>query len=237
MRWLGAGTLLVSSACAVAGSLSVSPVRIDLSPAMRSVVLNVRNDGDRPVVVQSELVAWSQEDNQDRLESTDDLIASPPIFKIAPGGVQIVRIALRRAPDPALETSYRVLLNEVPGSPQAGFGGAQFALQISLPIFVAMDARKVSPKVSWSAARNIGGDFDVTIRNAGNAHIRVHSIAIAAPGGEADATFSGLLYVLPGERRNLTIKSTGARSIASDRITVKAETDAGSLNADVVLAK
>jgi fimbrial chaperone protein len=76
--------LLLLAACSLlpvtvsAGSFSVSPIRIELSSAQRSAVLTIRNGGDQPVVVQAQLVDWSQADNEDRLEPTNDLIASPP---------------------------------------------------------------------------------------------------------------------------------------------------------------
>jgi P pilus assembly protein, chaperone PapD len=63
--------------------------------------------------------------------------------------VQIVRIALRRAADADRERSYRLLVTEVPGSPQPGFNGAQFALKISLPIFVDAAVAKATPQVAW----------------------------------------------------------------------------------------
>ena len=34
------------------------------------------NDGDQPTVVQAQLVAWSQADNDDLLEQTTDILAS-----------------------------------------------------------------------------------------------------------------------------------------------------------------
>ena len=103
---------------ALAGSLSVTPVRVELSNAQRSAALTVRNDGDQPSVVQAQLVAWSQESNEDKLDPTVDLLASPPIFTVAPGASQILRVALRRAPDSAVERTYRILVTEVPGKPQ-----------------------------------------------------------------------------------------------------------------------
>src|SRR5690348_12189977 len=87
-----------ASACAVAaagaaGSISLSPIRVDLGPGQRSVALTVRNDGAHATLVQAQLVAWSQAGDDDVLEATADLIVSPPIFTIAPGTEQIVRIA------------------------------------------------------------------------------------------------------------------------------------------------
>ena len=217
------------------GSLSVTPIRIELSSAQRSVALTVGNDGDQPTVVQAQLVAWSQADNDDRLEPTTDILASPPIFTVAPGASQILRIALRRAPDAARERSYRILVTEVPGKPQPGFTGAQFALKISLPIFVDASGAKTSPQLEWSGARTAKGELALTAVNTGAKHIQVQAIEVTKEGSDPDARFTGLWYILPGQRRTVTIKASNGHTIAADRVRVKAETDAGPLAADVVL--
>src|SRR6202165_3538316 len=89
------GACLLTPFSVMAGSLSVTPIRIELSSAQRSVALTVRNEGNQPTVVQAQLVAWSQADNDDRLEPTTDVLASPPIFTVAAGTSQVLRIALR----------------------------------------------------------------------------------------------------------------------------------------------
>ena len=220
-----------------AGSLSVSPIRIDLSSAQRSVALTVRNESDQPTVVQAQLVAWSQTENDDRLEPTSDILASPPIFTVASGGAQIVRVALRRAPDPARELAYRILVTEVPGKPQADFTGAQFALKISLPIFVGAAGAKTSPQLEWSAIRTPNGDLALSAVNKGAKHIQVQSIEVSRPGAEADAKFTGLWYILPGQHRTVVMKPSTGRAIPADRVQLTAETDAGPLAADVLLVQ
>jgi fimbrial chaperone protein len=219
----------------VAGSLSVTPIRVELSSAQRSVALTVRNDGDQPTVVQAQLVAWSQVDNDDLLEQTTDILASPPIFTVAAGASQVVRIALLRAPDAARERSYRVLVTEVPGKPQADSTGAQFALKISIPIFVDASGAKTSPQLEWSALRTAKGELALTALNTGAKHIQVQAIEVTRAGSDPDARFGGLWYILPGQRRTITIKPGDGHTIAADQVRVKAETDAGPLAADVVL--
>ena len=219
----------------MAGSLSVTPIRIELSSAQRSVALTVRNDGDQPTVVQAQLVAWSQADNDDRLEPTTDILASPPIFTVAPGASQILRIALRLAPDAARERAYRVLVTEVPGKPQPESAGAQFALKISLPIFVDASGAKTAPRVEWSGARTAKGELTLTAVNTGAKHIQVQTIEVMGSGTDPDARFAGLWYILPGQRRTVTIKPSDGHTIAAGRVQVKAETDAGPLAADVAL--
>ena len=219
----------------MAGSLTVTPIRIELSSTQRSVALTVRNDGNQPTVVQAQLVAWSQADNDDRLEPTTDILASPPIFTVAPGASQILRVALRRAPDAARERSYRILVTEVPGKPQPGFTGAQFALKISLPIFVDASGAKTSPQLEWSGVRTAKGELALTAVNTGAKHIQVQAIEVTRAGSDPDARFAGLWYILPGQRQTVTIKPGDGHTIAADRVRIKAETDAGPLAADVVL--
>ena len=218
-----------------AGSLSVTPIRVELSNAQRSVALTVRNDGDQPAVVQSQLVAWSQDDNEDKLAPTQDLIASPPIFTIPVGGSQIVRVALRRAADPGVERSYRILVTEVPGKAQPGFTGAQFALKISLPIFVEATASKTEPKLEWSAKKTASGELALTTTNSGSRHIQVHSVELLNEQSTVDATVSSMWYVLPGRSRTISVKPHAGRSFGSGKIRIKAESDAGPITTDVLV--
>ena len=220
---------------ALAGSLSITPVRVELSNTQRSIALTVRNDGDQPSVVQAQLVAWSQESNEDKLDPTVDLLASPPIFTVAPGASQILRVALRRAPDSAVERTYRILVNEVPGKPQPGFTGAQFALKISLPIFVDAMTAKTAPKIEWSAKLAPTGDIALTMANTGSRHLQVHSAEVLNDQSTVDAAISSMFYVLPGQRRTMSMKPIEGRTPAAGRYKVRAESDAGPLSADVVV--
>lgn len=219
-----------------AGSLSVSPIRIELGAGQRSVTVTVRNDGEQATLVQTQLVAWTQADNQEHLEPTAELLASPPIFNIAPAGVQILRIALRRPADADRERSYRLLVTEVPGAPQPGFSGAQFALKISLPIFVDAAVAKATPQVAWSATRDAAGALVLTAFNSGSKHIQVHTVDVTGDGAGSEGRFAGLWYILPGQRRSVTIAPAPGRTIgAAGRVRIRAETDAGALAADVAL--
>lgn len=69
-------------------------------------------------MVQLEAMAWNKAQGQDIYTPTTDLIAAPPIFTVPPGGTQIVRIGLRRAPDPQRELAYRVYFQEIPPPPR-----------------------------------------------------------------------------------------------------------------------
>jgi fimbrial chaperone protein len=228
-------TWLLAASAAFAGSLSVSPIRVEIAPGQRSVTLIVRNDGDQTTLVQTQLVAWSQADNEDRLEPTTDLLASPPIFELVPGGVQTVRLALRRPADADRERSYRIVVSEVPGPPQPGFTGATFALKLSLPVFVDAATTKAVAQLVWSGAIDADGRLALTATNTGSKHVQVRTVDVMHDGRGADGRHAGLWYILPGQRRSVMVAPLPGRAIATDRVRIHADTDAGIVAADVVL--
>jgi fimbrial chaperone protein len=226
---------LLTATAASAGSLSVSPIRVDFASGQRSVTLIVRNDGDQTTLVQTQLVAWSQADNEDRLEPTTDLLASPPIFELVPGGVQTVRLALRRPADPDRERSYRIVVSEVPGPPQPDFTGATFALKLSLPVFVDAATTKAVPQLAWSGAVDADGSLVLVATNTGTKHVQMRTVDVMHDGPGADGRHAGLWYVLSGQRRSVKVAPLPGRAIATDRVRIHADTDAGIVAADVVL--
>ena len=82
---------------------------------------------------------------------------SPAIFTLQPGEKQVVRIALRGAPDPRRERAYRVLVSEVP-TPQLkttpDASGFRIALRMDMPLFVAPLSRPLrSRPTAFDAAK------------------------------------------------------------------------------------
>jgi fimbrial chaperone protein len=197
----GLAALLALSAPAVAGSFSISPLRVDFAATTGTAALTVRNEDAAPVVVQTRGLAWSQEGGQDALSPSRDLLISPAVFTLQPGGSQLIRVALRRSVDPARELSYRLIVQEVPQAASPGFVGLQVALKLSVPVFVA-PAAPAEPQLTWTAGRDATGKLSVTARNDGAAHARIHNFALkTADGASTVLDQPGLAYVLPGSTR------------------------------------
>lgn len=224
------------SCAALAGSFEVNPVRVDLSAATRSAALTVRNNGTEPVVVQVSVQAWSQRDGADVLEATNDVLASPPIATIAPDKEQIVRIGLRRAPDPAKELSYRLFLQEVPPPPRPGFQGLQVALRVGLPIFVRPASGPAKAALVWNAELR-DGVIVLKAQNRGSGHVQISDVQLfAANGKEPIAAASQLVYVLPGQSRDWSLKLTREGVNKNDTVQLKVSTDAGIIDTRIGLA-
>jgi len=213
----------------LAGTFSISPVRVELSGAAKTAALTLRNPTEAPVVVQAEAMLWEQVDGEERLTPTRDVLVSPAVFTVAGNGSQLVRVALRRPADPQRELSYRLILTEVPGKADRQSSGLSMALRLSLPVFVDPPALS-APRLEWTAARTSGG-LALTARNAGTAHAKVLSFSVTPDGAAAPAIQQNVTaYILPGQSRTWTIDDNNETANAStewNRVRVKGTTEAG----------
>lgn len=224
--------LLLAPFGARSASFQVNPVRVTLSAAQTTDVLRVTNSSDTPTVVQLQIVAWSQADGQDIYTPSRALLATPPIFTVAPGKQQVVRIGMRSAPDTKRETCYRLFLIEVPPAPRPGFRGVQIALRIGIPVFVE-PAAAAAPELRWSAKQLSSGSLLITALNSGMAHTEILKLKVTAKDRQVPLLqeFGG--YLLPGAQRSWNIK-LAAPLAANTPLEISADTDGGSIHAQVL---
>lgn len=227
--WVGCVCMLWS-VCAAGASLEVDPVRLTLSAAQPVAALTVRNAGTRPAGLHLQVVAWTQVGPVDHYAATPELLATPPIFMLAPGAVQTVRVGLRRAVDPQRELAYRLYLREIPDTVPPDGTGVRIALRIGVPVFVSPQT-PAAPLLRWRAER----DADAIVlhaQNIGNAHARVVEMQLHS-GYRTVAEAAGA-YLLPGQwgRWRLAVTSMPA---AGAPLRVSAKTTSGNVDADVVL--
>jgi fimbrial chaperone protein len=229
----GLALLSLLGSLAHAGSFSVNPVRVTLSANQTVAAITVKNEGTEPTVVQLETSRWTQQDGADVLTPSTEVLATPPILTIPPGGTRIVRVGLRRAPDEQREITYRLFLREVP-PPQALAQALRVALLISMPIFV-VPSKAPAPKVEWRATRTADGQIRVQARNSGNAHVQLGQLDIAlAATGAAVATKNMSEYVLPDNQRTWTVSAKAAPPVGT-RLHISSQADTGTVQSDVTL--
>jgi fimbrial chaperone protein len=159
---------LAAPAPALAGSLQVDPIRLEISTGRRTATVRVRNQEQVPVTIRAYPLEWSQVDGEDLYTESSAVIVSPPIFTIPAGGTQIIRVGLRNpSADPR---AFRLMVEEVP---QASPGtGVQVALRLNLPLFAMMDAGAQS-ELAWSARRGGDGRWTIEAANVGRNYVRV----------------------------------------------------------------
>jgi len=192
-------------------NLGVEPLRIDIAQPARSGSLRVTNRGTEAVRVQADLRLWTQQEGRDKLEETSEAVASPPLFELQPGASQVLRVGLLRPADPARETTYRLLVSELPRDKAVGM---QTLIRLSMPVFVVpavkppAAAQADAPRLEWRA-RRVDGRLEVRAANAGARHVQVANAACAPWfGAAADSRLTG--YVLAGQWRSWSLPAPDA---------------------------
>jgi fimbrial chaperone protein len=233
-----AAVLLIGTAAAVmaapasASTFNISPIRAELSGSHRTEALTITNADDSPVVVQIRVVSWSQKSGTEELVDTRELLATPPVLQIAPMGQQIIRVALRREPDPAQELTYRVILEEVPQAAPKDFVGLRVALHLSIPVFVAPAHGKASPEVAWESRWLPNGQLELAATNNGSGHLQITDFEARFPGSLMPLRGVTSKYVLPGSRMSWTL-TPPADATRSGAIPIRGHSDQGDFSADV----
>lgn len=204
---VGSVLAVTSLPCVQAGSFSATPVRLGLPSGATSTSLALENLGDRPVVVQASPMLWRQEGGRDVLTATQEILVSPPIFTIAPGATQTVRVGLMRPADPSRELAYRLSLQEVPPPPDPDRPGVSVSLQLVLPVFVQpLAPARAAAKPVWRARRGEGGAIELTLSNEGTAHVQVIDARLGAEDGALVGEVSPRAYVLPGQAQTWRVE-------------------------------
>lgn len=198
---------------ALAGSFSVSPVRIFMEARERATGVTIINEGDTDLVMQAELFEWKQKpDGTDELLPTQDLVLAPPILKLAKGARQTVRLANLRPPVPGEQLTYRLIVREVPEAlaPKGEGVKIQVALAFSLPIFITPPGAK--RELACTATRTSPTAMQASCENRGHAYAEPASITVSTPSGNTLLTSEIRAgYILPGVSRNFDLSSDGSR--------------------------
>lgn len=223
---------LAAANLAQASSFNISPIRAELGGARHTEVMTLTNADDSPVVVEVRVVKWSQDNGADQLDDTRELLVTPPVLQIPGKGEQIIRVALRREPDPARETTYRVIFQEVPQAAPADFAGLRVALRLSVPVFVTPIRGKALAEVSWDAHWLPSGELEVAATNNGNGHLQIIDFDLQLPGSNTPLRGITAKYVLSGSRMVWTLP-VPADAQKDGPISIHGESDQGEFTADV----
>ena len=232
-----AALLLLSLAAPAAsgGIVQVNNTRLDIPRSARSVAITVSNPSDEQVVVQMNVVTWTQSSGKDVYVDSEDFVVAPPIATIAAGGEQIVRLVARRRADPAIERAYRLYISEVPPPPKPGFRGLQVALRIGVPVFVAPASGKAAPKITWRAERH-ADRIRIGARNDGNGHVKFSPLEVRANDGQPVVISpTEPAYILPGAAFGWEVSAE--HGPLPPRIHIKTSTDAGEITTDLAVER
>jgi len=240
-KWAARGLLCCAAALVMigqgsqawAGSFTVSPVRIELSPQRPLGSLNITNDGAEPVTIDAKAMVWTQQAGEDLHEDTRELIVTPPVFTLEPRASQVVRIGLRRPPDRERELAYRIFLTENAPPPTAASTGVAMTLRLSVPIFIRPVAAPVA-RLDWSASRGAADELKLQATNVGNLHVQVADLRLLSD-GQVIGRISNPAYVLPEQTRVWIVKLDKPLRPEAGPIQLEGFSDAGDVKASVPL--
>ena len=226
------GLLLAATALSCqAGSIELSPVRVNLSNAAKVAVLTVRNTGTEESVMQVTLNKWSLDGQAYAYSQSQELVVTPATFRLPAGAQQIVRVGLREGAPLRTEAAYRLLVEEVPPPPSADITQLRMVVRHDVPVFVA-------PSAAAKAALDIATDCvaegsRLRVTNIGDVHAQLLKITLSDKSAEPElARWETSDYLLPQAKKSWLLTQTAPKSIGKNFL-VTALTDQGSFTSNV----
>jgi fimbrial chaperone protein len=233
---LAAAGLAAFSAAASAVTLQISPVTIEMGPAAKGAAMTLTNPGTSRIFGQLRVYEWDQQDGRDVLRPTRALVASPPLLEVPAGGAQLVRLVRTDQGPTGKESSYRILIDEIPDENEAPGTGVQIRMRYSVPVLVdgGLSAND-GPILSWTLTR--AADYwQLRVDNRGSRRARISAISLRDAGGQRHQVAQGLLgYALAGRFHIWKLEIPASVELGAD-LEVHAEVNAHSIVAPADLA-
>ena len=228
--------LLGAYTSARAGTLQVEPVLVDVIAPGAASTVTLRNEGAAPLNAQIRVFRWSLVDGQEKLEPTDDVVASPPAVTFAPKAEYIVRIVRVSKRPVAGEESYRLLVDQLPDLSQQKNGSVNLLVRYSIPVFFGAPDKR-SPTIAWSLALS-GDKVTVTARNNGERRLRISALSLRDANGRTISFGSGLAgYALGQSTKRWTAPGSARGFAANGSATISAQSDGGPIQAVASVTK
>ncbi|NDD75072.1 MAG: molecular chaperone [Gammaproteobacteria bacterium] len=218
-----------------ASGFTIFPVRLELSNERGVGAFTLTNDSDHSVTLDVRAMRWTQADGVDQLTDTRELLATPPIFTLAPGAAQIVRIGLRRAPDANQELTYRLFVTEIPAKAPRANSGVAMSLRLSVPVFVR-PVVATTAKIEWSGERTSDGRLTLRARNTSAMHMQIADLRVQQR-GVLVATHVEPTYLLGGQTRVIPLALQPGADVTAGAIDVSGFSDAGNIHVEIGVAQ
>jgi fimbrial chaperone protein len=201
--------------------LQVTPISLEIAAPEQAQSIILSNNGKAPMRAQVRVQQWSQSEGEDKLESTREVVASPPLVEIAPGERQMVRIVRLQPAPVALERTYRLIIDELPPTEAAApaQAGLQFLMRYSVPVFVSPAGAPVAPVDAAAAPSDLsrllanlkpdGQGMLLSVVNQGPRRLKLSQLVLVDTNGQRTVVHPGLLgYALAGRSMQWQLKLT-----------------------------
>ena len=193
---------LLLPASAWSGNWRVTPIRLELGRQAKSGVITVISESKERLQLQMQAFEWTQDaEGKDRYEETGDLVFFPKMMIFEQDEERILRAGIK-VPATKQEKTYRLYLEEVPGPRKEGGVNVAIAIRFGVPIFVA--PLKQEPRGEVAKVAMAKGTVEAQVRNPGNVHFVIRSVAVKGKNAKGEEIFSRELpgwYLLAGASR------------------------------------
>jgi fimbrial chaperone protein len=222
----------------MAGSFTVSPVKLHLDSKASTTVIRITNNNDERVTVQLDAKEWVQNEiGSDAYKQTKNFVLFPKIVTLEKEEERLIRVGYQGDKNFRNEKTYRLFLEELPVT-EPGETGLKLALRMAVPIFIS--PLKEIRKPAIEKVRFSEGKLGVKIENSGNKHFIVEKIAVMGLDRldkEVFKTDVNGWYVLAGAKRTFVIDIPEKGCIRADKVRVTAEVQNTTMKEDLVLDK
>lgn len=218
---------------ASAATISIAPVTLDIPAPRNSGKLTLQNRGSDELAIQLRIFRWEQNDGQDTLVPTKDVVASPPMAKFKADTRYTVRV-VRVAKTPVRgEESYRLLIDQLPKPAATSGSQVNFLIRQSIPLFF-VEEHEAKPALRWAAVLD-KNQLVVTAQNNGGRRARLSNLSIDTPTGSVSPPREGLAgYVLAGSAAKW-VQRIPKGLAAGSRLTIRAQDEYGPIEASVTI--
>jgi fimbrial chaperone protein len=170
--------ILILSSNAEASLLNINPIHLAITNDEPVAILEVKNLSNNKVVMQADVLGWLQKEQAIVTSPTEEVVISPPLFRLGAGQTQLLRVAWIKNHPLALQQTYRVILREIATNSLIVENRNQdrlhIALLISIPLFIHPVNQQ--PLFQWKFEWIDKKTLKLIFNNKGNVTFRINQI-------------------------------------------------------------
>jgi fimbrial chaperone protein len=215
--------MLFAAHVASASNFTVTPTEVDLSVSATSGLLTLRNGSKLPLRFEVTLFKWSEDEKGTmKLEPSTDVTFFPKLVELAAGASRNIRIGINPGTARDVEQSFRIFIEELPDQSAPAANAVALRTKVGIPVFVRPAKPARSALIEGVTVE--GGKVLTRVKNTGNLHVSIDSVAVKGTGASNAATFSHEgqgWYVLPGATRIFEVPLTAAECKSTTAVNVE----------------
>lgn len=174
-------TILALSLSPHAWGFDVSPISAELDISkQRSHLLTITSQDKEQIPIRVKAVTWAlTKEGKDIRGATSDIILFPGQFVLNPSEKRVIRVGVRAKTKPAVEKSYRILVQEVPVSLQQRHGtesGVRFLTSYATAFYIT--PQNPHSDVQLKTVLTTADGLVFKLVNNGNAHTHLYQLSL-----------------------------------------------------------